>query len=81
MPPDVDERLRMAALRAHVGAGCYGHSRVDFIVCDSGDFFALEVNTIPGMTERSLLPLEAAASGMTYEALCLELLRLARSRD
>ena len=79
--PDVDERLRMAALRAHVGAGCYGHSRVDFIVCDSGDFFALEVNTIPGMTERSLLPLEAAASGMTYEALCLELLRLARSRD
>ena len=76
--PEVDEELRRAALRAHVGTGCHSHSRTDFIVREDGVFFALEIKTIPGMTERSLLPLEAAAAGMDYESLCLELLRIAR---
>ena len=79
--PGVDEELRIAALKAHVGMGCHSHSRTDFIVREDGIFFALEINTIPGMTERSLLPLEAAAAGMEYDALCLELLRLAGPHD
>jgi len=79
IPHSVDEDLRRSALRAHVATGCRGHSRTDFMVTEGGDIYALEVNTIPGLTERSLLPLEAAAAGMNFQSLCLEMLRLASS--
>jgi len=47
---------------------------------DSGDVFALEVNTIPGMTERSLLPKAAQAVGLTFDDLCLRIVGLAYRR-
>ena len=75
--PDTVERLRGAALRAHAAAGCRGYSRTDFIVTPQAEIVALEVNTLPGLTKRSLLPLEASCSGMDFESLCLEILRLA----
>ncbi len=81
IPPAVDEELRMLAVRAHVATDCRGYSRSDFIVTETAEIYALEVNTIPGLTERSLLPLEAAAAGMNFESLCLEILRLARGDD
>ena len=83
-------RLTELALRAHRLAGCDGYSRVDFIVprapgpaSGSGgaapdiDPVLLEVNTLPGLTPRSLLPQEAAAVGLDYRSLCLELVLLA----
>jgi len=74
---DVDERVRQAAIKAHVSTGCRGYSRTDFIATSDELIYALEVNTLPGLTARSLLPLEAASAGMSFESLCLEILRLA----
>jgi D-alanine-D-alanine ligase len=55
--------LQKAALRAHMLLGCSGMSRSDFIMKDS-KFYILETNTIPGMTETSLLPQAAKAAGL-----------------
>lgn len=55
--------------------GCGGAPRVDIIVADGGEPVVLEVNTIPGMTETSLLPKSAAAAGMDFDALCMRLLQ------
>jgi len=50
---------------------------VDMILDKRGNIFVLEVNTIPGMTQTSLLPKAARAAGYTFENLCLKLLGLA----
>lgn len=55
--------------------GCEGAPRVDMIVGDGGEPVVLEVNTIPGMTETSLLPKSAAAAGMDFDALCMRMLQ------
>jgi len=71
-------RLQRAALRAHRALGCCGFSRVDLILDDAGAPQVLEVNTIPGMTSRSLFPMAARAAGMDFCALCDALARRAR---
>ena len=57
--------------------GCDGAPRVDMIVADGGEPVVLEINTIPGMTETSLLPKSAAASGIDFDALCMRILKAA----
>ncbi len=64
------------ALKAHRALGCAGVSRVDMMVADDG-IWALEVNTIPGMTATSLVPKAAAAAGLPYAQLCDRLIQLA----
>jgi D-alanine-D-alanine ligase len=65
-------RLADVALRAHAMLGCEGYSRSDFIVpLDGGEPVFLELNTLPGLTPRSLLPKAAAAYGIDYRTLCL----------
>lgn len=56
-------------LRAYQALGCRGAARVDFRIHTDGRPFVLELNTIPGMTERSLLPMAAAQAGRTYDEL------------
>lgn len=58
------------AIRAHRALGCRGCSRSDFIVRDDGTPVILETNTIPGMTERSLLPDSARHGGIEFSELC-----------
>ncbi|MCK4911875.1 MAG: D-alanine--D-alanine ligase [Thermodesulfovibrionales bacterium] len=78
LPPEMDERsyaLAMeAGLAAHRALGCGGATRVDLLV-DGNDIYALEVNTIPGMTETSLLPKIAALSGLDFKALLEEIVK------
>jgi D-alanine-D-alanine ligase len=57
------------SLRAYEAMGCRGAVRVDFRLHTSGRPYVLELNTIPGMTERSLLPMAAAQAGLTYDDL------------
>jgi D-alanine-D-alanine ligase len=71
------QRLGEIALQAHRAAGCDGYSRTDFFVPAEGDPVVLEINTLPGLTDRSLLPLSAAVAGLSFPELCLELLALA----
>ncbi len=61
--------LNTHGLRAYQALGCRGAARVDFRIHTDGRPFVLELNTIPGMTERSLLPMAAAQAGLTYDEL------------
>jgi D-alanine-D-alanine ligase len=76
------ERVQGAALAAHRALGCEGFSRVDVILSVQGEPCVLEVNTIPGLTERSLLPKAARAAGIEFGELCERIARqgLARGR-
>ena len=71
------QELALAAFRA-LGLVVYG--RVDVLLSDKGEPFVLEVNTIPGMTEASLLPEAAAVAGINYPDLCLRIIELSRTR-
>ncbi len=71
----VERRVMDEARRAHEAAGCRGLSRVDMILADGVEADILEVNTLPGMTELSLVPRIAAQAGLSFEDLCEEILR------
>jgi D-alanine-D-alanine ligase len=78
-------RVQEIGLRAFRAAGCEGYARVDFMIprargTADGEPIVLEINTLPGMTARSLLPRAAAEAGIGYRELCLEILRLAVER-
>jgi D-alanine-D-alanine ligase len=77
-PPDIDRRTahkaEAAALAAHRALGCSGATRVDLIIDSRGNPYVLEVNTIPGMTETSLLPKIAKNAGLEFPALIQRIL-------
>lgn len=64
------------ALKLHQTLGLEVYSRTDFLMDENGDFWCLEVNSLPGMTAASLVPKEAAAIGMTYNELCEEIVQM-----
>ena len=66
-------RVQKLAEQVHKALRLSGYSRIDFIRDDTGVFYCLEANTLPGMTPTSLLPQEAAAVGISYEELCQRL--------
>ncbi len=78
--PAKTKQIQEQALRAFRALGLVVYGRVDVLLSDSGDSFVLEVNTIPGMTEASLLPEAAAAAGIGYVDLCARIIALSRAR-
>jgi D-alanine-D-alanine ligase len=74
------KKIQELALQAFRALGLVVYGRVDVLLTDAGDPFVLEVNTIPGMTEASLLPEGAAAAGINYVDLCLRIIELSRAR-
>jgi D-alanine-D-alanine ligase len=80
-PADFDaattRRIQAAALGAFQAVGGRDYARVDVMVRPNGEPVVLEVNTLPGMTETSLLPKAAAALGLDYAALCQRMVELA----
>ncbi|RLD95553.1 MAG: D-alanine--D-alanine ligase [Aquificota bacterium] len=77
LPRDMALMVQDMALLAHRALGCKDVSRVDFRLSEDGTPYVLEVNTIPGMTETSLLPKAAAAAGISFEELVLRILESA----
>lgn len=79
VPPEIDkktyEEVKETALAAHKALGCCGATRVDLRIDKSGNPYVLEVNTIPGMTETSLLPKIAKHEGLDFPALIEEILK------
>lgn len=73
--------LQDLAEKAHAVLGLDGYSRADGILCDDGSLYLLEVNTLPGMTDVSLVPKAAAVVGLSYAQLVQRLLDLALARD
>ena len=84
-PADFDaattRAIQSAALNAFKAVGGRDYARVDVIVRSDGSPVVLEVNTLPGMTETSLLPKAAAAAGMSYAELCQRMIDLAIRRN
>jgi D-alanine-D-alanine ligase len=84
IPARIPEAVRAAAsdaaARAFTELGCSGMGRVDIIVDASGTPWLLEVNTVPGLTELSLLPDAARAAGISFEQLCERLINHAVGR-
>lgn len=66
--------LQNAATAAFTAVGASGWGRVDAMLDEQGNFYLLEVNTVPGMTEKSLVPMAAKAAGLSFEQLVLQIL-------
>jgi D-alanine-D-alanine ligase len=84
-PANIDaektKEIQELALRAFRSAGLQVYARVDAILSEDGRPYILEINTIPGMTEASLLPEAAAAAGIGYPDLCARIIALSRLRQ
>ncbi len=81
IPDNVRDRLQHDAERLYDALGCRGVARVDFIVDQNGRGWCLELNTIPGMTELSLVPMAARAAGIDFSELVERMLRSGPGED
>ena len=75
---DLEDEIREQALRSFRVLGCRGWGRADVMLKPDGSYFFLEMNTSPGMTGHSLVPMAAKAAGMGYADLCMRILEDAR---
>ncbi|MBM4123032.1 MAG: D-alanine--D-alanine ligase [Nitrospira sp.] len=80
LPAAVIRKIKALATSAYQVIGCEGAARVDFRVTQKDRPYVLEINTIPGMTETSLLPMAAAQAGLDYDSLTETILRSAIDR-
>lgn len=76
LDPQQEQRLKKLSLAAFESIGGRGWGRVDFMQDEQGEFYLLEVNTVPGMTSHSLVPMAANAAGIDFEQLVTNILRL-----
>ena len=74
LPAKKERELQELCLAAFRTLGCEGWGRVDLMLNKRGRPFLLEVNTAPGMTDHSLVPMAARAVGLSYEDLCVKIL-------
>jgi D-alanine-D-alanine ligase len=83
-PAPLDEKttreVQLAAEAAFAACGCRDYARVDFILSERDGLFLLEINTLPGMKETSLLPMSARCAGLDFSALVKELVTPALGR-
>ena len=78
LPAAEEQEIQRIVLAAYQSLGCRGWGRADLMIRASDRKpFLLEMNTSPGMTSHSLVPMSAKAAGMSYEALCLKILSMA----
>ena len=71
---DLEDEIRAMTMKAFRVLGCDGWGRADMMLAPDGRFGFLEMNTSPGMTSHSLVPMAARAVGMSYPDLCVRIL-------
>ena len=69
-----ERQIQAESLQAFRAIGCTGWGRVDFLMDEAGNHYFLEVNTSPGMTDHSLVPMAAKAAGISFDALVMKIL-------
>jgi D-alanine-D-alanine ligase len=74
LPAAKERQIQQLCLRAFRALACSGWGRVDLMLDSAGEPWLLEVNTVPGMTDHSLVPMAARAAGLSYEDLCIRIL-------
>ena len=74
LPKAKEAQLQALCLKAFQALGCTGWGRVDLMLSRQGRPYLLEINTSPGMTDHSLVPMAARAIGLAYEELCIKVL-------
>ncbi|MEZ7955621.1 MAG: D-alanine--D-alanine ligase [Rubritalea sp.] len=79
LSPELTKIVQDAALAAHKSLGIEVYSRVDVLLDEDGNPYVLEANTIPGMTESSLLPKSAKVAGYEFSELCMKIIGLSMS--
>lgn len=77
LAPEQEARIQAEALQAYRAIGGQGWGRVDFLMDEAGQHYFLEVNTSPGMTDHSLVPMAAKAAGINFDELVMKILGLA----
>jgi D-alanine-D-alanine ligase len=80
LPDPAAAAVRAAAEKAFAACGCRDYARVDFILISPDEFYLLEINTLPGMKETSLLPMSARCAGLDFTGLVERLVGPAVSR-
>jgi D-alanine-D-alanine ligase len=80
LPGDATARAQELAVRAYELLGCAGFARIDLMLDGDGELWVLEANTVPGLTDTSLLPQAAEAAGIGFDELVERLLELALRR-
>lgn len=78
LPPEITRQMQQCSEQAFDVLGCEGWARVDILWDEKGSPMLLELNTSPGMTDHSLVPMAAAQAGLSYPALVCEILAGAR---
>ncbi|CAG0974570.1 D-alanine-D-alanine ligase [Methylophilaceae bacterium] len=78
LPAEKESQIKAEALQAFRTIGGRGWGRVDFLMDEAGRHYFLEVNTSPGMTDHSLVPMAAKAAGIGFDELVLQILEMAR---
>lgn len=81
LAPGLETEIRTATLKAFRLLGCEGWGRADLILRADGRYSFLEMNTSPGMTSHSLVPMAAREAGMSYADLCLNILAAASLKN
>lgn len=80
LPDEITAEMQAYAVQAARVLRLEVYCRVDFILGEDGRLYCLEANTLPGMTPMSLIPQEAAARGLSYEALCEKVIEVSLKR-
>jgi len=81
LPEHQEKSIQELALKAYRIIGCHGWGRVDVMLSKDGKPSLLEVNTSPGMTGHSLVPMAAKQAGLSFDELCLRILETSRERN
>jgi D-alanine-D-alanine ligase len=71
-----EAQIQAEALQAFRAVGCKGWGRVDFLMDEAGKHYFLELNTSPGMTDHSLVPMAAKAAGISFDELVMNILSM-----
>ncbi|MEY3945074.1 MAG: hypothetical protein RL697_1087, partial [Pseudomonadota bacterium] len=79
LPEGEEQAIQALVIKAYQVLGCRGWGRIDVMIdAHTRKPYLLEINTSPGMTGHSLVPMSARAAGISYEQLCLQLLQAAQ---
>ncbi len=80
LSPELTAQIQDLAVRSFQALGCEGWARADFMLDEQNRPWLLEMNTSPGMTSHSLVPMAAKAQGVSYAQLCVNILATARCK-